>query len=120
MSEIINRDRRTFLASGVVTVAAAQLVTSSLAHAHPAKAKLSDVPPIKPGTSNSFTSHKQIDSGLLNVGYAEASPADGPAVVLLHGWPYDSFGADQLRAGEVSSVARALTTSGLSAAFAGR
>jgi hypothetical protein len=82
MSEGINRDRRTLLANGVVTVAAAQLVTSTLAHAHPPKAKLSAVPPIKPGTSNSFTSLKQIDAGLLNVGYAEAGPADGTTVVV--------------------------------------
>jgi pimeloyl-ACP methyl ester carboxylesterase len=32
---------------------------------------------------------KQIDAGDLNVGYAEAGPTDGPAVILLHGWPYD-------------------------------
>src|SRR5690348_13574298 len=41
------------------------------------------------GTSTSFDSLKQIDAGLLNVGYAEAGKSDGPAVVLLHGWPYD-------------------------------
>ena len=32
---------------------------------------------------------KQIDAGVLNIGYAEAGPAGGTAVVLLHGWPYD-------------------------------
>jgi len=41
------------------------------------------------GTHTSFGSLKQIDAGDLNVGYVEAGPSDGPAVILLHGWPYD-------------------------------
>jgi len=43
----------------------------------------------KPGTNTSFGSLKQIDAGVLNVGYAEAGPANGRPVILLHGWPYD-------------------------------
>ena len=48
-----------------------------------------ELPPIKPGTNTSFAALKQIDAGVLNVGYAEAGPTNGPAVMLLHGWPYD-------------------------------
>ena len=43
------------------------------------------------GTNTSFGTLKQIDAGPLNVGYAETGPGDGPAVLLLHGWPYDIY-----------------------------
>ncbi len=36
-----------------------------------------------------FGALKQIHAGVLNVGYAEVGPTDRPAVILLHGWPYD-------------------------------
>ena len=47
----------------------------------------------KSGASTTFASIKRIDAGLLNVGYAEAGPADGRPIILLHSWPYkiDSF-----------------------------
>jgi hypothetical protein len=40
-------------------------------------------------STTSFGPVKQIEAGVLNVGYVEARPSDGAAVILLHGWPYD-------------------------------
>jgi len=88
MSEDIKSDRRLFLRNAAMTIAAAQLGMIGFAEAQSSK-KPADIPTIKPGTNTSFALLKQIDAGLLNVGYAEAGPAHGPAVILLHGWPYD-------------------------------
>ena len=85
----INQHRRRFLGAATVTVAAAQLGIIGSATAQPGKTGAKRLPVIKPGTNTSFGPLKQIDSGVLNVGYAEVGPANGPAVILLHGWPYD-------------------------------
>jgi pimeloyl-ACP methyl ester carboxylesterase len=76
MSDKVTYDRRAFLRNTGLAVSAAQLAATGIAKA-------------QAGTSTSFASMRQVNAGLLNIGYAEAGPADGPAVLLLHGWPYD-------------------------------
>ena len=89
MSDAVDQDRRSFLGTAAMTLAAAQFAYSGSANAQPGKTKPVITQTIKPGTNTTFASLKQIDAGLLNVGYAEAGPADGEPVLLLHGWPYD-------------------------------
>jgi pimeloyl-ACP methyl ester carboxylesterase len=85
-SEKIDDRRRRLLSAAAAATAAAQLGMLPAATAQPAKASL---PRIKPGTNVAFGPLKQIDAGALNVAYAESGPAEGPPVILLHGWPYD-------------------------------
>src|SRR5512134_1650187 len=70
-TSIINHQRRRLVAATAMAIAAAQ------------------VGRVRAATQSGFTSLKQIDAGVLNVGYAEAGPANGAPVILLHGWPYD-------------------------------
>ena len=79
MPETVNQNRRRMLAATVMTIAAAQFP----------KAGAADAP--AGGTSSQFGPLKQVNASLLNVGYAEAGPAGGPPVILLHGWPYDIY-----------------------------
>src|SRR5262245_23875272 len=82
--------RRGFLAaSGAMTAFAAAHLGIGSARAQSSMTKPATVPPLIPGTNTSFGVLKQIDAGVLNVGYAEVGPADGRVVILLHGWPYD-------------------------------
>jgi pimeloyl-ACP methyl ester carboxylesterase len=86
MSEEINYERRRLLGSAVLTIAAAELAVIETADA-----QSNTMNPTMAGTNRSFSSLKQIDAGVLNIGYAETGPANGPVVILLHGWPYDIY-----------------------------
>src|ERR1700689_5112349 len=89
MTEEIDQRRRRLFGTAAMSIAVAQLGLLGSAAAQSGKTTASKVPALKPGTNTSFKSMKQIKAGLLNVGYAEDGPADGPPVILLHGWPYD-------------------------------
>jgi len=89
MSEKPNFDRRRFLGATAITLAAGPLLMTGMVDAKSLLAKPEIAAPVKRMSGASFGTIKQIKAGLLNIGYAEAGPADGPPVILLHGWPYD-------------------------------
>src|ERR1700728_1324901 len=89
--EDIDHHRRRFFGAAAMTFAATQFGMIGSANAQAIEASAKELPAIKPGTHTSFGPLKQIDAGVLNVGYAEAGPADGPPVLLLPGCPRDNY-----------------------------
>ncbi|MFL6283407.1 MAG: alpha/beta fold hydrolase [Pyrinomonadaceae bacterium] len=89
MAEEVNHQRRRFIGAAALTVAAARLGVSGSGQVQAGETGPVALPSMKQETHTSFAALKQIEAGVLNVGYAEAGPAEGPPVILLHGWPYD-------------------------------
>src|ERR1700723_1441796 len=90
-SEQIKLSRRRLFGAMAMSVAAAEVAGVGSSFAQSGKTNAKHLLATKPGMNTSFGPLKQIDAGLLNVGYAEAGPAEGPPVILLHGWPYDIY-----------------------------
>ncbi|MEK1934138.1 MAG: alpha/beta hydrolase [Pararhizobium sp.] len=89
MNAEINLGRRQLFGMAALTVAAVGLGPVGTARATTSMAGDVTIPATRVATHTAFETLKSVKAGDLEVGYAEAGPADGPVVLLLHGWPYD-------------------------------
>src|SRR4030095_11064099 len=85
----INYDRRNFLSNAIMAIGASELAILGLTNSFFTDNNKRQATSNNYDDRKSFDSIKQINAGLLNVGYAEAGPTNGSPVILLHGWPYD-------------------------------
>jgi pimeloyl-ACP methyl ester carboxylesterase len=88
--------RRGFISAASLTLAASGLTLSGFSQSKSEFVKQTSTGGNEPNMKSSEANHsfgpvKQIDAGVLNVGYAEDGPANGQVIILLHGWPYDIY-----------------------------
>ena len=79
--------RRNFLRNTAIGVAAAPFAKAAFA----AERKPLPATGTAHAANTEFAPLKQVDAGVLNIGYAEDGPSNGPVALLLHGWPYDIY-----------------------------
>lgn len=89
MPEQIDHPRRSFLGTLALGAALAPFSAIGSARAQSRPSAAAPAGSAGQGAPASFAALKRIEAGVLEVGFAEAGPADGPPVLLLHGWPYD-------------------------------
>ncbi len=91
MRETVDLHRRNFFGVAAVGIAAVELALSGVADAQKGSPAGAPLPRTKRGSHTSMGPIKQVNAGELSIGYAEAGEPYRPAVILLHGWPYDIY-----------------------------
>src|SRR5262245_58125642 len=89
MSERFDPERRRFLSAAALATVAAEFGLPRSSSAEPKPASSVVAPPSVSRASSAFGVERQIDAGVLRVGYVETGPSTGRPVLLLHGFPYD-------------------------------
>ena len=84
MHNQIDHFRRRIIGTAALGIAVSQIGPSAATAAEPTRRAT-----LSPSAHTAFRSFREIDAGALRVGYVENGPAEGPVVILLHGWPYD-------------------------------
>ncbi|MGH8782109.1 alpha/beta fold hydrolase [Paraburkholderia sp.] len=88
MAGDVNKSRRTLLSVSALGLVAVQFGTVTGANAQSSSRNQASASGAS-ASKGSFGPLKKVNAGVLSIEYAEAGPADGPPVLLLHGWPYD-------------------------------
>ncbi|CAJ0687301.1 alpha/beta fold hydrolase [Ralstonia mannitolilytica] len=89
MSNPVNLRRRRLLGTTIASIGVLDLGLAELVQAQPAPS--SSASTLLSGQASPFGALQQIDAGVLNIGYADLGPKNGPVMILLHGWPYDIY-----------------------------